>query len=245
MAPKPAAPKPAAAPVSGPLAGVNSLDPAALQAAIGKLEKLNHFEVLGLKQDAAAPAVKVAYLQLVRSFHPDTTPADAPPPVRPLREQVFARINDANTVLSDDAARATYLDELKYGGDEKVDVARIFQAEDLFTKGCIVCKARKYTDALAMFDQAIQLNDQEAEFHAWRAWAKFMVAEDKKAALAPAMKGVEHALKLMPRCAPAAFFAGSMYKLLADNAQAGKWFKKCLELDPNYADAERELRYLK
>jgi len=240
-------PKPAAPPAqnTGPLAGVASTQTAALQAAITKIEKLNHFDVLGLKKDANASQVKVAYLQLVKAFHPDTTPADADPQVRPLREKIFARINDANTVLSEESTRKTYLEELESGGDEKVDMARIFQAEELFTKACITAKARKYADAIVMFKQAIQLNDTEAEFHAWLAFSEFMAAPDKKTALGPALQGIEKALKLLPRCSPAAQFAGQMYKLLGDNANATKWLKKALELDPKNVEADRELRYMK
>lgn len=238
----PAAKPPATA---GLLAGVNPVDPSALQAVLAKLEKANHFDVLGLPQTATSANVKTAYLQLVKAWHPDTTPTDAAAEVRPLREKIFARINDANTALSDDAARAQYLEELAAGGDEKVDMARIFKAEDLFTKACIIAKARKYAEAVAMFEEAIKLNDQEAEFHAWRAFAQFMAASDKKAAFDSSMKGIQQALKMLPKCAQAAYFAGQMHKLLGDQAGAGQWFKKTLELDGNHLDAQRELRLIK
>ena len=227
------------------LAGVDNVSAASLAAVLAKLDKATHFEVLGLVQTATTANVKLAYLQMVKLFHPDTTPADADASVRPLREKIFARINDANTILSDEKAKANYLDELKYGGDEKVDMTGIFQAEDLFAKACIVCKARKYGEALKMFDEAIKLNDKDADFYAWRAISQFMAAADKKAELGPAMKFVDLAFKVRPKCAQAAYFAGQMHKLLGDAAAATKWFKKALELEPNHADAQRELRLMK
>jgi hypothetical protein len=252
VAAKPAAPpvmapaaKPVAAPVPPAKSDVNTLDPAALKAHLEKITKQTHFEVLGLKPEAAGASIKLAYLGAVKVFHPDTTPADALPEVRPLREKIFTRINDANIVLSDDKARAAYLEELENGPDEKVDIEAIFKAEDLFTRGTIVCKARKYSESVPMFEEAIKLNDKEAEFHAWLAFARFMNTPDRKSALSAGLEGVERALALQPKCAQAAYFAGQMMKLVGDAQAAGKWFKKTLEIDANHLDAQRELRLIK
>lgn len=234
-----------ASPVAASKPAIDTLDPAALKAHLEKLSKQTHFEVLGLEPGATGAAIRLAYLGAVKVFHPDTTPAEALPEVRPLREKIFTRINDANTILSDEKSRAAYLEELENGPDEKVDVEAIFKAEDLFTRGTIVCKARKYSEALPMFEEAIKLNDKEAEFHAWLAYARFMTAPDRKTALEPALRGVEHALSLQPKCAQAAYFAGQMMKLVGDVQSAGKWFKKTLEIDSSHLDAQRELRLIK
>jgi DnaJ-domain-containing protein 1 len=244
-APKPAtasAPRttPAAAPAPTP-APVQ--DEKTLQALLEKQQNQDHFAVLGLKRDAAGPQIKIAYLNAVKVYHPDTA-ANAEPGVRELKEQIFARINEANNVLSDDASRANYLAELDAGGDEKVDVEAIFRAEEIFTKACIVVKARKYQEALKMLDEAIELNDNEAEFYAWRGWAAFMIVPDRKSALANGLTEMQKALKMSPRCAPAAFFAGQMLKLVGDNDNALVWFKKALDYDPQHLEAQSEIRAL-
>src|SRR5690606_29055081 len=51
---------------------------ASLQALCANLKSQNHFERLGIKQDAPESAAKIAYFKLARQYHPDTVPPDAP-----------------------------------------------------------------------------------------------------------------------------------------------------------------------
>jgi len=83
-----------------------------------------------------------------------------------------SRVNEAAQVLGDDKRRKEYEAELD-GKAASVDVARIFAAEENFQRAEILIKARKYKEGLALLDEAIQLNDKEAEFYAWRGYARF------------------------------------------------------------------------
>lgn len=234
-------PAPAPPPRPAPPTDLDSL-----RTLVAKHTNQDHFQVLGLDQKATTPAIRTEYLRLVRAYHPDSTLPTDPPEARDLREKLFARINEANEVLSHDATRATYLEELALGASakEQVDVERIFRAEELFTKATIVTKARKYADALKMFDEAISLNAEEPEFHAWRAYAEFMSHEDKRAVGARALQTFDQVLKRAPKCAPACYFAGLVHKLLGDNAKAMKAFKAAFEIDPHHVDAQREFKAL-
>lgn len=210
-----------------------------------KLEGKNHFEVLGLTESATSPQIKTAYFALARNFHPDTVPAGAPAELGRLKADVFARVGEAYRVLSDEKSRATYLDELKFGGsDEQVDVSRILAAEECFQKGCILVRARKFTEAEKMLDEAIALNDMEGEYYAWRAWARFAASTEKPKVKDRAMREIETSIKMNPRCAMSYYFAGQISKLLGDKTGAESWFKKTLNVDPNHIEAQRELRLL-
>ena len=125
-APPQATPRPAAPPVQVAAA----LDAASLRAMLEKHKEEDHFQVLGVKRDASLAAVKAAYFQLARSYHPDAVPADATPEVRDLCADVFARLSEAWAVLGDEARRAKYLEELQSGGAADVDVMRILHAEN-------------------------------------------------------------------------------------------------------------------
>jgi hypothetical protein len=88
------------------------------------------------------------------------------------------------------------VEDLKHGGKgERVDVAQILLAEEMFQKGCILVKARKWPEAVKMLDDAIKANVEEAEFYAWRGYAKFFATADKKVGQAEAMKDISLALK--------------------------------------------------
>ncbi|MFZ5471416.1 MAG: DnaJ domain-containing protein [Myxococcota bacterium] len=238
-APKPPVPAAAAAPVD------YKAELEQLRAVAAKTAEQNHFELLGLKENADGSAVKIAYFKLAKLYHPDTVAADAPPELGKLKADLFARIGEAYRVLSDGAARAEYVENLKAGGGDGVDVAQILAAEETFQKACILVKARKFADAVKMLDEAIQMNADEGEFYAWRGYAKFFTFPDKKAGHAEAMKDLGVCLKKNARCAAAHYFQGQMDKLLGDLTSAKRHFQQCLDLQPNHIDAQRELRLMK
>ncbi|MGC4123187.1 MAG: DnaJ domain-containing protein [Myxococcales bacterium] len=245
---KPAAAAAAAAPVArqgtekpaaGGIANPGN-DPKALAAYFEGLKGKNHFEVLGVPETAATPDVKKSYFQFAKWFHPDTAQG-APPEAGKLKADIFARINEANSVLADDKARANYLEELK-AGLEQLDAAKIFASEETFQKACIHLKARKSPEAAKLFDEAIALYDKEGEYYIWRGWAKYLAAADKKAAKDASLKEIDKGCGMSPRCAMGPYFKGQIHKLLGDAATAQKLFKETLELDPNHLEAQREVR---
>src|SRR5205085_2134023 len=152
----------------------------------------------------------------------------APAELRAVKEQLFARINEASDVIGDEDKRKAYEEELD--GQGKVDVSSIFAAEDTFQKAEILIKARQFVEGLALIEEAIKLHTEEGEFYAWRGWARFMVAKERKAAHGDALADCKKALKMSPRCAPAWLFQGHMAKILGDLRLAESAFKKTLEI---------------
>jgi curved DNA-binding protein len=61
----------------------------------------DYYEVLGVPRDASADAIKKAFRQLARKYHPDVSKA-------PDAEARMKEINEANAVLSDPERRAAY-----------------------------------------------------------------------------------------------------------------------------------------
>ncbi len=248
-----APPAPAAAslapPAEEPAPPLSEADAATIRELEQRLEALKGadlFAVLGVGQDVNGGQVKMAYFKLARTLHPDTVPQGTAPQVLKLKSDLFARVGEAYRRLADDNARAAYLQELKSGtaDQEQVDVQRLFLAEELFQKGSIMVKARKFADAIKMLTDAISANPDEAEFYAWRSAARFYAGADKRVSFAEAVKDVEAALHRNPRCAQAHYFHGGMLKLLGDNAGALKLFKKTLELNKDHVEAQREVRLL-
>ena len=212
-----------------------------------RLEKgkaLSHFQILGLSDKADGAAVKTAYFKLAKLYHPDTVPQDAPPELADLRAQAFSVVGEASRVLGDDQSRADYLESIKAGGGNAMDVRQVLAAEDTFHKGVAFIKARRFVESVKVLDDAITLNPREGEFYAWRGYARYFTVVDKKAALVDALRDLHHALKLNDRCAPAHYLIGQLHKLSGDSALALKHFKKCVTLDTAHVDAQREIRLL-
>jgi hypothetical protein len=244
--PLPAPPKPAAPTrtyATPPVDETPQAQLARLKGVVGRLEKGTHFEALGLDKKATAADVKKAFVLLARDLHPDTVTDPSQGELRSVKEGLFARVNEAAQVLGDDARRKEYEAELT--GDKKdVDVGRIFDAEEKFQKAEIFIKARKYKEGVALLDEAIQLNDTEAEFYAWRGYARFLLAGDRKQAFDDCASEVKKALKLVDRCLPAHLFLGHMHKVVGNLKAATSSFQRVLDLDEKHVDAQRELRLM-
>ncbi len=240
--PRAPAAKLAAAPVApvDPLAEIEQLT-----ALLQKMKTQNYFDLLGLKDNVDAGAVKVAYFKSARLYHPDTVPPGAPPALAKLKEEIFGRVGEANRTLSDDKLRAEYAEEVKSGNaGEKVDIAQILAAEEMFYKSTILVKARKFPEAVKMLDEAIAAAD-EAEYRAWRGYAKFFTFPDKALGHVEAMKDINACLKRNDKIAAVWYFQGHMAKLMGDIPNAKKNFNRCVQLNPEHLDAQRELRLMK
>lgn len=215
-----------------------------LSALFEKLANVDHFQALGMERKGASAAeAKRNFVVLARELHPDTVADPADADLREVKERVFSRINEAAQVVGDDKRRKDYEAELD-GKAASVDVARIFAAEENFQRAEILIKARKYKEGLEHLDKAIALNDKEAEFFAWRGYAHFLLAQDRKAAFEGCAADCRKALQMQERCLPAHLFLGHMSKVVGDLKAARKCYTRVLELDEKHVEAQRELRLI-
>jgi len=229
---------------SGPLGELANAQLNRLKLLRDKLEQSNHFEALGLDRKVTTAAdVKRNFFALAKELHPDTVTDAAQTELRQLKELLFSRINEASQTLSDDARRKAYEKELD-GKADNVDVSRIFAAEENFQRAEIMIKARKYKEGLDLLDEAIKLNAEEAEFFAWRGYARFLLAKDRKAIFDESAADCRHAIKMIEKCLPAHLFLGHMAKVIGDLKLAEKCYQKVLQIDEWNIEAQRELRLM-
>jgi curved DNA-binding protein CbpA len=79
-----------------------------LQALERRLPELDHYQVLGLTQGAGREAIRSAYFERSRRFHPDRFYGAALGDDLPRLERVFGRLGEAYGVLGRDGSRAEY-----------------------------------------------------------------------------------------------------------------------------------------
>ena len=73
-----------------------------------RIDRLNHYEVLGIDQTADKKAVKSAYFEVVNLFHPDRYFGKNLGSFKTKLERLFARVTEAHDVLTRQAAREEY-----------------------------------------------------------------------------------------------------------------------------------------
>ena len=74
----------------------------------GALDQIDYFTVLKLGLEATPAEIRIAYHRESRVYHPDRYAAVEDPVFRDQVGRIYRRINEAYTVLRDDARRKTY-----------------------------------------------------------------------------------------------------------------------------------------
>ena len=241
--PTPAVPgtRVAAAPPVARAPAVPRPDLAALRAFHERLGTADHFAALGVSREAPLSQVKAAYFAAARLYHPDAGATSEPAEARSLRAEIFSQLGEAWGVLGDEAKRAAYVQQLA-GAKAEVDVSGIFRSEELFQRATVLVRTRQYERALAVLDEALQLND-EPEFRVWRAWAGYL-SQGEPARVQSAAE-IEAALKKVPRCMSGYLFLGQMAKVAGELDLAERHLRRGLALEPEHAELARELKFLR
>jgi curved DNA-binding protein CbpA/CheY-like chemotaxis protein len=206
------------------------------------LAEASHYELLGVKSDAQADELKKAYFTQAKRYHSDTFAGMTLGSAKKVAEDLFAKVNEAYSVLSDANKRADYdvfLDRKAKG--LPTDVAAIMRAEGIFQKGEALFKMGRYEDAEVQFREAIGLNHAEAEFHAFLGMAVFKRTGRADDGLAHIMK----AMDLDSRLRTANLFAALMLESKGEIDGARNLLKKAIDKDPDFTQAKDELRRLR
>ncbi len=207
-----------------------------------RLKDASHYAILGVAANASAAEVKTAWFVAAKKFHSDGFSGLNLGSARRIAEDLFSRVNEANTVLSDPHRRAEYdiyLDRKAKG--LPTDVGAILRAEGLFQKGEALFKAGRWEDAEGQFREAIGLNDTEAEFHAFLGMAMFKRSGNPQQGIQEA----EKALEMEPRLRSGTIFLSLMYEAQGEGERAKSLLRKAIEKDPEFEQAKEELRRLR
>ena len=94
--------------------------PAEVRALVGFIDELSYYEILELAPDAPASAVRRAYHQVSRRFHPDVN-RNIQESDREALETIAKRVSEAYQVLRDGRRRKAYDGEL-VGGTRRLQL---------------------------------------------------------------------------------------------------------------------------
>lgn len=258
-----AAPVPVASPPSAPAAQSASQAAIAVPAQTGpgaelraevearlKLvdEGADYFTLLGLPPTAPTAQVRTAYFELAKLLHPDRVRAMKLDDVGPSAQRVFAKLNEAFGVLSNEQKRTEYQEQLLAGPEgESADEAKmraILDAEENFQLGEMALRRSQFAEAMEKFDLAVELNPEEAEHLALAAWARWCAHSDKESVARAVKRQLHKAVALSPNNPRSYYYRGLVAKQEGDMDGAIAAFEKVLKLNPEHSQAGLELRLL-
>jgi len=121
---------------------------------------------------------------------------------------------------------------------------RILESEEAFRRGELALRRDRPQAAVIELERALELNPDEADYHATLAWARFCAASDKAPIADVTRAALERALELQPRSVTARFYLGRVDRMLGRDAEALRRFRDVIADSPGHAEAAAEIRAL-
>ena len=214
---------------------------------------VDHYTLLGIQKTAAPRDIETAYLALAKQLHPDKLKAIGIEDAARDAHRLFAQVNSAVAVLRDPTRRADYLAVLSRGGEHAVRAEqakademamRVLDAEEAFRRGEMAMRRDQLGTAIEELRRALELNPDEADYHAMLAWAQFCASSDKMVAAPSTRSTLDRAIRQSPNATTARLLLGRMERMLGRDQDALRHFHAVLEIDPHNSDATSEVRVL-
>jgi len=205
-------------------------------------KELNYYQLLGTKEAAPVEDVKKSYFDFSRKYHPDKINAAPDSTVMLRANEVFAEINKAYEILSDQNKKNEY-DARGYKDASEVETARAEKgknARELYLKANRFFKGKRYFEAVSLMEQAVEIDSSRANYFLLLGLAQSKLPAMKK----HAEKNLLKAHELEPWNADHLFALGELYKSENLMKKAEHYFQKALEINMEHTLAGQAVQDL-
>ena len=209
---------------------------------------LDHFDVLGVSEDATPLEIDRAYEARARDFHPDRFRRQTEE-VRGIAARIFERLAEAFEVLGDPARRRRYLARVERERSEPPPVVVSHSppaaAEQVYYAGVDHLRSRRFREAAEAFRRAIALAPGQASYHGALGWAMYRSAPADTRAMREGLAALRRAVELGDGDPWVHVSLARFYAETGQSDQAVGQFEAALRINPGLGDVEEELRRLR
>jgi len=216
-----------------------ALDEVGITAALDDIRCKNHYEILGLEEDAPTEDIESACARLIKEYDPDRSYPEGKGHLREALEEIRAKLTEARNILADDSQRWEYDLSLApvvsgKGGHGKARAAKDPEgAKAAFSRGVADFRNRDFVAASEHFIEATRLDPTKAPYFSYLALA-FLQRPRREADAEEAMLA---AVRIEPDNADHRANLGLLYQKAGIKDKAREAFAEALKLDPNNAKA--------
>jgi curved DNA-binding protein CbpA len=140
---------------------------------LGRMEGLDHYQMLGVPVTSPEKEIRRAYYALAKQLHPDRFTSPEMLPIKPQMEALFGRITEAYNTLTDTFARREY--DVGRGGVGTVAQAPVAEAAKSpvelaranYVRGKQLFEEGKHVRALTFLKNAVDLDASRPEHLFW------------------------------------------------------------------------------
>lgn len=206
----------------------------------------NYYELLGLDTEATTQAIEDAYQRLSRMYHPDLQFRPGMEQLRDELTELFGRVTEAHSILSDDSRRWEYDLSLATATSDgpagapsnKAKVAKDpAKAKEAYARGVESFKKKDFESATVHFKEASRLDATNASYLSYLALALLQRPRRE----AEAEEVMMEAVKLEPKNPDHHANLGLLYQKSGIRDKAKEAFTAALKLDPKNAKALKGL----
>jgi tetratricopeptide (TPR) repeat protein len=150
-----------------------------------KLDKTNHFELLGIDFDTTPVGMSIAYLKFVEHFSPHYFSSGSLAQYRRQNENILLAAADAYADLRDNESKVRYNDKLKARRNAEENARKkipgaafkiqtdLLDASSQFEQGLKHLEQRHFDNAVKYFEYACDIDGREPLYIAYLAWSKY------------------------------------------------------------------------
>ncbi len=161
---------------------------------------------------------------------------------------INAAVDRAKGLLASRAERRIYdeRNDIEYPTDPEEFYSKLFDAYDFFQQASRRMKMTHWVEAYNLLDRAADLNPDESEYYAYRAWSLYQgfrsgqIRDD----FAPnkARQLLEKAIQRRDRCERALYYRACLERDLGNIDDAATFYARLLRINPDHPTARDELK---
>ncbi len=190
------------------------------------------YDVLEVPQSATCDDIREAAERMAARFAPEVVEGiDLSPEDSAKLDTIRAAIERASQTLTDPTSRQAYDASLAPAQPAETDP---LGAELAFGEAVSLLNSPTPELSLPRFESAVRARPDQALYHAYWAWARFLVRGPSEAQAA--REGLQHALELDPDLAEAHTMLGRLAACENDAATARRFLERSLELHADQPD---------